>query len=214
MRKFVLIRIGVSLMVILIGLFCFVWQGLLIAHKWKRLHQQEKIIQMTHQLKEKIADIDHQIDDWDEVKRKISLIVPIGPHREELLADLQKISQKSGILLANVSFGEEGKSNQQPNQKIVDKSSVGELNRKYNKNDLAASSQGILEMKSFSVRMSLIGSYNSLKNFIGKISNYPRVIIIDSISFSLGSSQKLDGTKVLSDFFNFSVVGRAYYQLK
>lgn len=187
MKRSILIKFSLSLFVIFIGTIYLIWQGFNIWNKWRAIQDQKKMVATLEELKTKTDKVYQKIGDVKEVEEKMKMVVPIGTHKEELLADLQKLSTDSGLMLASVSFG--GISGKKVENKLF-----GE------------------KVSDFSINLSLIGLYSSLKNFLRKVKSSRRVIEITSISFSSGSRKR--GSNGGSDFFGFNVSGKSYYWSK
>ncbi len=187
MKKIILIKFSLSLFIVFIGMIYLLWQGFSIWNKWNTIQDQKKMMVVLDELKTKTNEAYQKIGDIKELERKMKIVVPVGTHKEELLADLQKLSTQSGLMLANVSF-----------KNVDNKKTVKTFSKE--------------KVNNFTIKLLLVGSYSSLKNFLRQIESYQRIIEITSISFSSGSRRR--GNNGEPDFFSFNVVGKSYYWSK
>ena len=201
MRRNTLTKLGLNLLIIILGMAYLIWQGFSIWNKWVAIQNERKLGVILKDLKAGTDKAYQKIGSLEEVQKKIKVVIPTDPQREELMAELQKICTKSGLMLSNIKF--ENLSSQDIMNEAMNDNSSKMIN---------TSEPMKKKIKSFSMNLSLIGSYVALKNFLREIRSSQRIIRITSVNFNSGG-KNINGSGE-TDLFNFNVTGESYYWSK
>jgi len=129
-----------------------------------------------------------QYKNLNDVNQMISLTMPRTEELYNVLVQLNKISENSGLIIQNLS---------------LQKSTPTSISTSTNQQELIKSMQTII------ITLSLNGTYESFKTWLEAIETNIRLMDITSITFaSLTYGEKSGG----ANFFNFKVNLNLYYQ--
>ncbi len=127
-----------------------------------------------------------QYKNLNDVNQAVSLIMPKTDELYNVIVQLNKISESSGLSIQDLSLKEENSSATQKQQGLIKPAKILTLN------------------------ITLLGNYESFKTWLEAIETNMRLMDIKSISFS---GTTLSEKTTTSNFFTFKVSLDIYYQL-
>lgn len=185
-RNISLIIAFIFLLGALFVFFILVWPTLgEIRELNKKLAQERKHYQNQLQSVEIARSIIEQYKNLLPVSQTISLTLPRDPELQNLIKQLETISQESRIFIQNINF--------EKTTSLLIQSTNQELTQPY---------------QTLTINLNLVGSYQDFKTWLNAIETNMRLMDVFKISLSpiISEGQKF------SDNFNFNVVLKTYYQ--
>lgn len=193
-RNFSLILTIIFFLISLIAFFNYTWPALL---RVLDLNDSLKLIKEEYTRQNKslqiAKDIINQYKNLSNVNQMISLTLPKTDELFNVVAQLEKISSESGILIQNITI-------KPPLQSAT--STAASASAGGSKESLISSVQSI------NVDLSMVGTYESFKTWINAIETNIRLMDITSINFT----GMVASEKTSTNIFNFRVNLNFYYQ--
>lgn len=173
----------------------------------KNLTQEIEAKEDTLEKKQKlIIDIEKLVNQYEDIEGRVNKVFYALPNEAEIsnvLVQLEALASENGMIFESSNFSKE--------QQIAQKKTTSENNVASSSDSKTAIQQNIIEqIKSISVDISLIGSYENFKNYLKSLENNIRIMDITSISFS--SSSNSSEEEEVSDNFSYSIQLKVYYQ--
>lgn len=196
-RTFSLILIIVFFLVSLIVFFNYTWPALL---KVLDLNDALKIVKEEYAKQSKslqlAKEIINQYKNSSNINQMVSLTLPKTDELFNVLAQLDKISNESGILIQSITV------------KTPSSSSTSSSPSSSNVSTASQKASLINPVQSISMELSMVGTYESFKTWLNAIETNIRLMDITSINIAgVATSEKTS-----SNFFNFRVTLNVYYQ--
>lgn len=192
-RNFSLILIIVFFVISSIVFFNYTWPSLL---KVLDLNDSLKIVKEEYARQSKslqiAKDIINQYKNLSNVNQMISLSLPKTDEFFNVLAQLDKISSESGMLIQNITV-------KPPIQSATSTASSGGGSPKESL---------ITSIQSVNVDLSMVGTYESFKTWLNAIETNIRLMDVNSINFT----GVVVSEKTTTNIFNFRVNLNFYYQ--
>lgn len=173
----------------------------------KNLTQEIEAKEDTLEKKQKlIIDIEKLVNQYEDIEGRVNKVFYALPNEAEIsnvLVQLEALASENGMIFESSNFSKE--------QQIAQKKTTSENNVASSSDSKTAIQQNIIEqIKSISVDISLIGSYENFKNYLKSLENNIRIMDITSVSFS--SSSNSSEEEEVSDNFSYSIQLKVYYQ--
>lgn len=196
-RTFSLILIIVFFLVSLIVFFNYTWPALL---KVLDLNDALKIVKEEYAKQSKslqlAKEIINQYKNSSNINQMVSLTLPKTDELFNVLAQLDKISNESGILIQSITV------------KTPSSSSTSSSPSSSNVSSASQKASLINPVQSISMELSMVGTYESFKTWLNAIETNIRLMDITSINIAgVATSEKTS-----SNFFNLRVTLNVYYQ--
>jgi Tfp pilus assembly protein PilO len=175
----------------------------------KNLTQEIKTKEETLEKKQKLViDIERLVNQYEDIEGRVSKVFYALPNKAEIpnvLVQLEALASENGMIFESSNFS---KAQQSVQSKITSDSE----NNTASSSETADQQNSIEQIRSVSIDVSLIGSYENFKNYLRSLENNIRIMDITSISFSSSSDSSESSEERTSDIFSYSVQLKVYYQ--
>ncbi|MCX8015990.1 MAG: hypothetical protein N2692_01660 [Patescibacteria group bacterium] len=193
-RNFSLILTIIFFLISVITFFNYTWPNLL---KVLDLNDSLKLVKEEYARQSKslqlAKDIINQYKNLSNVNQMISLTLPKTDELFNVLAQLDKISSESGILIQNITI--------KPPLQSATSTATGV-------DGGSAKASLINAVQSVNVDLSMVGTYESFKTWLNAIETNIRLMDVTSINFT----GVVASEKTTTNIFNFRVNLNFYYQ--
>lgn len=186
-RNLSLVISGIFIILALIVFFSMLWPTFAKINELnKKITQEQAQYDSQNEAVQIAQTIIGQYKSLVSVSQTISLSIPKDIEMQNLIAQINNISSQSGLLLQSIGF-EDVSANAVINSKSI-----------------------VQNYRTLKLSISLTGSYDSFKSWLGAIENNIRLMDVEAISFAgLSSNSNSSGNTGL---FNFKVTINVYYQ--
>lgn len=168
----------------LISILVLIWQTFEfypeIGAIQEKTKNRETLIEDSEDTLRRVGDLREFVLKNQEIVDKFNAILPINEDKENLMSGLAALASVNGLGLSKISFEDKNKPENSQTQK-----------------------QDNNNLTSKTIRMSLSGTYPSLKKFLISIENNLRIMNVFAVDFSGGNSKK-EGEEV-SYLYNIAI---------
>jgi|GEM_PF-1415836 len=189
-KKIIISLISLTLSIALIFLFAFS-QWPLIKNLRTELTQKKQILNELNELLDRVNQIEEEYQEVADDAQKIFLGLPTKKDISYLLVHFETLASDNGLLLESINFGQIDKDKKQKANQEIDKSP-----------------KLLSNLSSFSVDLSMAGSYDAFKNYLNAMENSVRLMDIKLVNF-VASNRDSFSTDL--GIFEFNLGINVYY---
>ncbi len=154
------------------------------------LNESKKEYEKQNQSLQLAKSIIEQYKNLNDVNQAVSLTMPKTDEIYNIIVQLNKIAESSGMSIEGLSLKE-----------VINNNELDDSNNRQNL---------VKPYRTISINTSLNGSYESFKTWLELVETNIRLMDVKSVSFE---GVNLSSNKLINNFFNFNVNLDIYYQL-